>query len=173
MSITHFLSTLFSAYFLWCFFNRGCTVQMSFPHSRIGMMPSPDVYVFQPKICSSCSPNVATSSSGFQDQVQIIRMCCIMSLDHPQKAVVLVNWQAEHWGVQELPQMVDVRYYQQIRVTCFKLVVWLVAIPKLCLYFSSIVLCHLCDCKNVEYPEESTTSSGPLGFLDQGYATIF
>ena len=103
MSITHFLSTLFSAYFLWCFFNRGCTVQMSFPHSRIGMMPSPDVYVFQPKICSSCSPNVATSSSGFQDQVQMITMCCIMSLDHPQKAVVLVNWQAEHWGVQELP----------------------------------------------------------------------
>ena len=64
MSITHFSSTLFYGYF------RDTSIigvysTMAFPHSRMGMMPLPEVRVFQPKICSSCSPNVATSSPVF------------------------------------------------------------------------------------------------------------
>ena len=40
-------------------------VQIAFPHSRMVMIPSSDVRAFQPKIISSCSPNVTTSSPVF------------------------------------------------------------------------------------------------------------
>ena len=63
--------------------------------------------------------------------------------------------------------MVDARYYQQIG---FKLVVQWPFTNNACIFQALHFV--VCDCKNVEDPEESITSSSPLGFLDQGCATM-